>query len=148
MDAKIIFRTMTPADIPTIFEIEKQSFKTPWAFNDYQECMASQKHMKIAAEMNQKILAYAVLEFSANKNVYLMKFVVAPKFRRGGLGKIFLEFLLKLIRNWGAAVYLHVNTKNIAAIRLYESCGFKVFNRLENFYKSDNENAFTMERKI
>jgi ribosomal protein S18 acetylase RimI-like enzyme len=54
-----------------------------------------------------------------------------------------------LIPKWGgAAVYLHVNTKNVAAIRLYESCGFKVFERIENFYREDNENAFTMERKI
>ncbi len=147
--AEIIFRTLTLEDVATVYQIETRSFKTAWSLNDFKECMASPKHFKIAAEIDKKISAYAVIQLSNNRNFYLLKFVVAPEFRRHGLGKIFLETLLKLIpKRGGATVYLHVSTKNIAAIHLYESCGFKVINRLENFYPEDNENAFVMERKL
>ena len=145
---EIIFRTLTPADVEKIYELETRSFKAAWSLNDFKECMASQKHLKVAAEIDKKILAYAVIEFSNDRNFYLMKFAVAPEFRRRGLGKIFLEFLLKLLLKWGGAVYLHVSTKNVAAIHLYETCGFKVIGRIENFYRNEGENAFTMERKF
>ena len=98
---EIIFRTLTPADVEKIYELETRSFKAAWSLNDFKECMASQKHLKVAAEVDKKILAYAVIEFSNDRNFYLMKFAVAPEFRRRGLGKIFLEFLLKLLLKWG-----------------------------------------------
>lgn len=98
---EIIFRTLTPADVEKIYELETRSFKAAWSLNDFKECMASQKHLKVAAEIDKKILAYAVIEFSNDRNFYLLKFAVAPEFRRRGLGKIFLEFLLKLLLKWG-----------------------------------------------
>lgn len=98
---QIIFRTMTLEDVAKVHEIETRSFKTAWSLNDFQQCMASAMHVKIIAELEGKISAYAVIQFSSDRKFYLLKFVVAPEFRRHGLGKIFLETLLKFICKWG-----------------------------------------------
>ena len=99
--AEVILHSMTLEDIETIYEIENQSFKTGWSFNDFKECVASQQHLKIVAEIDKKISAYAIIQTSKERNFYLLKFVVAPKWRGHGLGKTFLEALLKLISKWG-----------------------------------------------
>lgn len=145
----IKIRTMTAADITEVLAIETQSFKdSTWTREFFQSCLQSSRHAKLVAELGGKILAYAILEVVGG-NVYLLKFAVAPEFRRRTLGKNFMGALLQLAPKWGGVqMLLHVNTKNVAAIRLYETCGFRVLNRLENFYKKTGENAFTMERKI
>lgn len=146
---EITIRQMTFADIESVYKMETESFPyAMWSPEFFQNCLKSNRHVKLVAELDKKILAYAILEF-LGENVYLLKFVVDSNFRRRSLGKSFLEWLINLTRQRGGAfMKLHVNTKNVAAIRLYESCGFKVCERLENFYKSNNENAFTMERKL
>ena len=147
--AEIKIRDMTFDDVQSVCEIETQSFYySVWSPEFFQNCIKSNRHAKLVAEFDKKILAYAIIEFIGGY-AYLLKFAVAPNFRRKTLGKNFLEVLIKFVRQWGRAVIkLHVNTKNVAAIRLYETCGFKVAERLENFYKTVNENAFLMERKI
>lgn len=146
---EIKIRDMTFDDVQSVCEIESQTFYySKWTPEFFQKCLESNRHAKIVAELDKKILAYAILEIIGG-NVYLLKFVVAPNFRRKTLGKNFLDVVIKLAKKWNCLIMkLHVNTKNVPAIRLYESFGFKVCERIENFYKNVNENAFVMERKF
>lgn len=147
-EINIIARQMTLADIPAIYEIEKISFAEAWQSEYFQQYLQAENTGGIVAEFENKIVAYVTLTFFEGFTA-ISKFAVAPEFRGRTLGKKFLEFILNLIRQRGGVlVKLHVNTKNIAAIHLYESCGFKVIGRIENFYPSIHENAFLMERKI
>ena len=144
----ITVRQMTLADIPAVYEIEKISFAEAWQAEYFQQYLQVANTAGLVAEFENKIVAYVTLTFFEGFTA-ISKFAVAPEFRRRTLGKQFLEFILKLIcQRGGVLVKLHVNTKNIAAIHLYESCGFKVIGRIENFYPSIHENAFLMERKI
>ena len=147
--AEIKIRDMTFDDVQSVCEIENQSFYySTWTPEFFQNCLKSNRHAKLVAELDKKILAYAILEILGS-NVYLLKFVVAPNFRRKTLGKNFLDVVIKLAKQWNCLIIkLHVNTKNVPAIRLYETFGFRVSERLENFYKEVNENAFIMELKI
>ena len=146
---EIKIRPMHFGDIPAVCEIEKQSFTESWSQIFFQNCLKRKIQANFVVELDKKILAYAVLQILDNKEVFLLKLAVDPNFRRHNLGKNFLAFLINFAKQWGGInLKLHVNTKNIVAIRLYESCGFKISERLENFYESVKENAFTMERKI
>ena len=147
--AEIKIRDMTFDDVQSVCEIENQSFYySTWTPEFFQNCLKSNRHAKLVAELDKKILAYAILEI-LGRNAYLLKFVVSPNFRRKTLGKNFLDVVIKLAKKWnGLIIKLHVNTKNVPAIRLYETFGFRVAERLENFYKDVNENAFVMELKI
>lgn len=147
-EINIIARQMTLADIPAVYEIEKISFAEAWQAEYFQQYLQAENTGGIVAEFENKMVAYVTLTFFEGFTA-ITKFAIAPEFRRRTLGKKFIEFILDLIRQRGGIlVKLHVNTKNIAAIHLYESCGFKVIGRIENFYPSIHENAFLMEQKI
>ena len=147
--AKISFYRMTQNDLTTVSEIENKSFSTAWTLKDFQEIINYNNILPLVAKVEENFIAYVLLGFSENI-VTILKFVIVPEFRRRGLGKIILPGVLDFIRqqkNFTAA-RLHVRTENFAAIHLYEICGFKVIERLKNYYKHDNEDAFLMERKI
>lgn len=146
--AEINIRPMTVEDIPAAYEIETQSFQSAWTLNYFKRCVENPRNEKFIVVLEEKILAFAILKKQKNGEILLMRFAVAPNFRQRGFGKIFLEFLIKLFPQWGGVLKLHVKTSNIAAIRLYENCGFVILNQIENFYMATNENAFTMELKL
>ena len=147
--AKISFYRMTPKDLATVSEIENKSFSTAWTLKDFQEIINYKNVLPLVAKVEENFIAYVLLGFS-EKIVTILKFVIAPEFRRRGFGKTILPGVLNFIRqqkNFTAA-RLHVETENFAAVHLYENCGFKIIERLKNYYKNDNEDAFLMELKI
>lgn len=51
---------------------------------------------------------------------------VSPQHQGRGIGKMFLKQLMETAKNLGAdGMHFHVCTLNQAAMRMYESCGFK-----------------------
>ena len=70
-------------------------------------------------------------------------FAVDPKFRRRGIGKKIFARLLRTVRERGAKfVILEVRPSNLPAIDFYERFGFKIVDRLKNYYV--DEDAFVM----
>ncbi len=67
----------------------------------------------------------------ASHKGFVWGMVVSPHARRGGVGRALLAEALALARSVAALrqVNLCVNAGNAAAIRLYESAGFKAFGR-------------------
>lgn len=59
------------------------------------------------------------------RRTYIHHFCIREDYRRKGLGKKLLEHSLKLAKTDGYQVKLEVHVDNFAAIRLYESHGFK-----------------------
>ena len=140
---------MTQNDLATVSEIENKSFSAAWTLKDFQEIINYNNVLPLVAKAEENFIGYVLLGFSENI-VTILKFVIAPEFRRRGLGKIILPGVLNFIKQQKicTAARLHVNTKNFAAVHLYENCGFKIIERLKNYYKKDNEDAFLMERQI
>jgi ribosomal-protein-alanine N-acetyltransferase len=66
---------------------------------------------------------------------------VYPQFR--GVGKGY-TLLCKFLDLCDGDVFLEVATRNTAAIRLYEKCGFVEISRRKNYYKDDD--AIIMKR--
>ena len=68
--------------------------------------------------------------------------VVDEKFRRSGVGSSLVQKLLAAARTAGVlAVILEVRESNVAAMRLYESIGFKPEGRRKNYYQQPTEDA-------
>lgn len=98
---EIKIRDMAAADIDSVLEIETQTFYySAWSREFFQNCLKSNRHAKLVATLDEKILAYAILEIVGN-NVYLLKFAVEPNFRRRTLGKNFIEVVIQLAQQWG-----------------------------------------------
>jgi ribosomal-protein-alanine N-acetyltransferase len=79
--------------------------------------------------------------------VDLLRVVVAPSSRRRGLGRDLVDQALRWARSHGAQrVLLEVAESNVAAVRLYEGCGFAVIARRQGYY--GDADALVMERGV
>lgn len=126
--------------INEIIEIEKEAFSEPWTQDTYRELDRNYNtHMYIYYE-EKEVIAYAV--FLDMVDVYeLVKIAVKKEFRGKRYGA---KFLTDIIDKFDKNIFLEVREKNISAIKLYESTGFKRVNIRKNYYRDTGENAVIM----
>lgn len=77
----------------------------------------------------------------------ILTFSVMPCYQKMGIGRLLLTHLLDEIK---VPIFLEVATDNLAAIRLYESEGFKVLTVRRNYYDTKpgepKKDAYLMRR--
>ena len=126
--------------INEIIEIEKEAFSEPWTQDTYRELDRNYNtHMYIYYK-EKEVIAYAV--FLDMVDVFeLVKIAVKKEFRGKRYGA---KFLTDIIDKFDKNIFLEVREKNISAIKLYESTGFKRVNIRKNYYRDTGENAVIM----
>ena len=75
----------------------------------------------------------------------------APEFRNEGFAKDLIEKTITTLKNEHIkTIFLEVAENNIAALKLYEKCGFEKYNIRKDYYKSQNGriNAILMKKSI
>eukprot|EP01130_Rhizamoeba_saxonica_P001568 TRINITY_DN11419_c0_g2_i1.p1 TRINITY_DN11419_c0_g2~~TRINITY_DN11419_c0_g2_i1.p1 ORF type:complete len:178 (-),score=31.51 TRINITY_DN11419_c0_g2_i1:22-501(-) len=70
------------------------------------------------------------------EKIYLMTICVLPPYRRLGIGKILLEYVLDYMSNNKniSEAYLNVQINNDAAIGFYHNFGFQTTGKHQNYY--------------
>lgn len=87
-------------------------------------------------------IAGALVMFpTERREQFLHKIMVHPDCRGAGLGSQLMEAGLKLAT---VPVLLTVNPENLAAVRVYEKCGYRVRERIDGYYRS-HEHRYIME---
>jgi ribosomal protein S18 acetylase RimI-like enzyme len=100
------------------------------------------------AEPSQEPLGYA-LGWWVVDELQLLALGVLPSARRSGVGRRLLEHVLDSTRaTGGRRVLLEVARGNTAALSLYESAGFSVFNVRPRYYRGTGEDALEMEHRL
>ena len=142
----ISIRPMTKNDLSEILAIENNSFPDPWSeklFLDELELNFS--HSRVAL-LGNKLCGYIVL-WHMREEGNIMNLAVSPEYRRQGIGKKLLEHMIDSARNMEIrSIFLEVRSRNNAAIKLYESFGFKTYNVRKDYYPDDD--AFLMSRDL
>ena len=78
---------------------------------------------------------------------YITNIGVMPDYRRRGIGaKLVSKLIDYSVRNSLSFLSLEVRVSNIAAIKLYDSFGFKEVGKRKNFYSNPKEDALIMTR--
>lgn len=98
------------------------------------------------------ILGYCAL-YIVDKEGEIANIVVDKPFRKQGLGRQMMDFMMGLFRKKGVqTVFLEVNTANGAAINMYYGYGFKIISKRKDYYPKDNEHkssdAFVMAKNL
>lgn len=94
----------------------------------------------------QKLVSGAVVDnfipfaaekiFEADRMCYIMTLGVLAVYRRLGLGAKMLASIIGKAREAGAkCIGLHVHVDNRVALRFYESFGFSILGRVQNYYR-------------
>jgi ribosomal-protein-alanine N-acetyltransferase len=135
----MIVRRATREDYPKILEIEYSSFSTDFITEE----LLDESPETYVLEVDGEVVAYAVWYFNYDNisgNCYLYSLAVNKYSRRKGYSRLLLD---KFISTENSIYSLHVSSDNQSAISLYESCGFKIVETVDNFYE-DGRSALYM----
>lgn len=133
-------RPYQPDDFETLYKIEEICFTPACRFSRrlMRQLVRGANRATWMAEVDGALAGFIIVEWSREENLlaaYLHTLEVLPAERGLGLGKALLDAAEESARKAKAdLVWLHVEEKNQAAIRLYERAGFHPVGREENYY--------------
>ncbi len=137
----MLYRAYKPADFPALYAIEELCFQPPIRYSRVymQRLVASANSATWVAEENSEIAGFTVVEWygeaSSGRIAYIQTIEVAPAFRRRGIASELLRRDETSALTAGATlIWLHVESTNEAAIRLYRAHGFTHRGHEDHYY--------------
>lgn len=123
-----------PAQLPQVLAIEQRAYPFPWTEGIFRDCMKAGYGSWVLIDENGRIGGYAVTNLAVDE-MHVLNLCVDPSFQRQGHGRRLLEHIMQLARVANATiVLLEVRKSNSAAIKLYDSEGFKRLGVRKNYY--------------
>ena len=114
-------RPVKNADMDAISELEDASFKDPFPSYFLSQLADANPDTFIIAEINGKIVGYAVVD-NWTDHQHLVSIAVSAGLRRKGIGQALLHEMIGRLRE--GPLGLEVRKSNAAAIKLYHNNGF------------------------
>ena len=138
-------RPMTGSDLPSVQQIERASFATPWPAHAYrQELEANRLAHYLVATLASEIVAYGGIWLMVDE-AHITTFAVHPAWRRQRIGeRLLLAFLDVAIERGAHEATLEVRLSNLPARKLYEKYGFRPVGLRPRYYSDDQEDALIM----
>lgn len=137
-------RPMTIGDLDAAVVIERASFPLPWSRAMFADELSRADRVWIAAETGGRLCGYAGATWHADE-AHIMNLAVESAHREQGLATALLSKLLEqLVRNGVHRATLEVREHNDAALRLYESAGFRAVGARPGYYSETGEDAVIM----
>ena len=144
----LVIEKMTVAHIEEIARLEKECFSSPWSEDGLKSELDNNFARFHVAFSGDKIAGY-IGSHNVLGEVYITNVAVFPEFRRNGVGKALVEFLVDEMKTENAEfVTLEVRESNLNAISLYEKCGFEKVGKRKDFYEKPRENGVLMTNYI
>jgi ribosomal-protein-alanine N-acetyltransferase len=134
-------------DLPDLLTIEAASFVHPWSKGDFLSELSKSPPTLYVTRRDPAgpVLGYICFWMVADE-IQMLNIAVHPAYRRQGLGRTLLVFLLTLAREKKALkVFLEVRPSNQTALALYRSLGFETLYRRPRYYDDEGEDALVME---
>lgn len=135
---------MTSAHIEEITNLEKECFSSPWSEDGLKAELNNNFARFFVAFSGERVAGY-IGSHNVLGEVYITNVAVFSEFRRNGIGKMLVEFLVNEMKKENADfVTLEVRKSNQNAISLYEKCGFEKVGERKKFYEKPIEDAILM----
>jgi len=141
----VSIRSITMHDVSQVFEIECESFFTPYSLSFFKEFPhTNNSFLFVAEKADQAIGGY--IAFSIKKSrVQLVSIAVGSHSRRMGIAQQLITSMMNMCFEMGVnTIYLHVSVMNFPAQNLYKSFGFSPVKWINNYYQDEKEDALIM----
>jgi [ribosomal protein S18]-alanine N-acetyltransferase len=142
------FRKLKLRDLGEIEDIERASYPTPWSRSMFAGELAKPSSICLGAidvEIDQ-LVGYLIISRYVDA-WHVMNLAVAHSHRRRGIATRLMERLFELTASDGRRGYtLEVRVSNDAAIKLYETLGFRARGIRRGYYTDNREDALIMWR--
>ncbi|MEA1951761.1 MAG: ribosomal protein S18-alanine N-acetyltransferase, partial [Planctomycetota bacterium] len=135
-------RWMIRRDMPTVLDIEADSFEFPWLEDDFIRCLRQRNCIGMVVELDDRVVGFMVYELSKTR-LHMLNFAVAPEFRRFGVGSQMIRKLIgKLSAQRRSRIILEVRETNLAAQLFFRENGFRAVSVLREYYEDTPEDAY------
>jgi len=140
-------RPMTGEDIDQVLIIEQASFPTPWTREHFVNELEARHSFPYVAVADDRIVGYVCL-MSLFEEAQILDIAVDPRQRGRRIARMLMEQAISAARRKGAEqLYLEVRASNIAAITVYEQCGFARTGLRQKYYEG-SEDAVLMGKSL
>ncbi|MGB1658817.1 MAG: ribosomal protein S18-alanine N-acetyltransferase, partial [Longimicrobiales bacterium] len=121
----IEIRTLGPADVDAVVEIETEAFTTPWKADTFSSLIGRDGvELVVMVDRSDGVIGYAVLWCILDQGE-LANLALSPVRRGSGLGAHLLRHVVDVARGRGVQkLFLEVRASNTPAIELYLRFGF------------------------
>lgn len=142
-------RKMTVEDIDRVFEIESQSFKTPWSKESfYTEVKENTLATYLVLTLDEAVIGFGGMWLIMDE-IHITNVAVAPEHRGQGYSKTLITDMIRYAKEKGFQhMTLEVRVSNAVAIALYEKFGFEGVGVRPKYYVDTGEDALVMWKAL
>ena len=135
-------------DIPSLAEIEREEFSTPFKEKDFEVIYQSDISNVLVAKQGGRVAGYVSFTVIIDE-CQIINFATKNEFKRQGVGKAVMTALIDHCKKSGVCKYfLEVRVSNIAAIELYKKFGFVPVGISKNHFSLPREDAVLMNLEL
>lgn len=142
-------RKMTVDDIDRVYEIEVESFQTPWSRESIEkEVIENTLAEYFVLTLDQSVIGYGGMWLIMDE-LHITNVAVTPKFRGKGYSSVLIQALIDFGKEKKFKhMTLEVRTGNQVAISLYEKFGFVGVGKRPKYYVDTGEDALVMWKEL
>ena len=130
-----------------VVKIEALCFSEPWSENAF-SILLGDGAFGMVALLDGVVVAYGGMLFVLDEG-QITNIATHPEYRREGLGRMIVEALEREAKILGLSeLFLEVREQNVAARKLYLSCGWEEIGLRKNFYSKPTDNAVLMKKDL
>ena len=137
-------RPMEKRDIERVYEIEVQSFRTPWSKASLMGELKNRVARYLLLEEDGIVAAYGGM-WVLYEESHMTNIAVAPEYRGRGYGRILFFVMMAEAQKRGASqMTLEVRETNTVAQNLYYSLDFEKQGYRKRYYEDTGEGAYLL----
>ncbi len=146
---KIQIRSMNIADIPAVYQIEKDSFQYPWPKKEFFVELVRNRFAKyFVCYLEKEMVGFLGLWLILDE-AHIANIAVKPTYRKKGIGHLLMNFGEQLaVQARCKTIVLEVGISNSIALDFYKQRGYKVTYRRKNYYAHSFEDAYEMIKEL
>jgi len=143
-----LVRVPGPGDARALEQAERECFPDPWPGHLFlAEVRAPGRFHRVTVAPDGELMAYLLCVWQY-LDLHILKIATRPRWRRQGLARHLLVLAGEhATEAGGESVTLEVRASNEAAIRLYETLGYRLKGRRPHYY-GDGEDALIMTWEV
>lgn len=140
-------RRARPDDLSSLVALERAVFPDPWSETQWRLELRSAHGFVLLIEEERQVAGAIAMRRLPDRGEVL-NLAVHPRARRRGLGERLLRDACRRLQDGGETrVGLEVRSDNVAALALYERCGFHGVGRRPGYYE-DGSDALLLEASL
>lgn len=139
----MIMKRASVSDAKSLASLEKLCFSHPWSEQSLRDSLSNPDNYFYFIEKDGIIVGYIGFNKIIDEG-YIYNVAVHPDFRRKGLGRALVDYVIKAHSSKLAFLTLEVRPSNTPAIELYRSFGFKKAGERRDYYSNPTEDALLL----